>query len=107
MLLMSRPFVAIPSARMLLLHGPASKSPLVEKGFLGAEYSRMIPMIEQDKQSWNKGRAEAMRGAPSKCPKGLDKLSCSSGYIEGAARRAKRPLRVIASPMPSAPRLRR
>jgi hypothetical protein len=25
----------------------------------------------QDKLSWNKGRADAMRGAPSKCPKGL------------------------------------
>jgi hypothetical protein len=32
------------------------------------------PMIEQDKQSWNKGRADAMRGAPSK-PKGLDALA--------------------------------
>jgi hypothetical protein len=29
-------------------------------------------MIKQDKQSWNKGRADAMRGAPSKCPSGLD-----------------------------------
>jgi hypothetical protein len=32
-------------------------------------------MIRQDKLSWNKGRADAMRGAPSKCPKGLDALS--------------------------------
>jgi hypothetical protein len=29
-------------------------------------------MIRQDKLSWNKGRADAMRGAPSKCPKGLE-----------------------------------
>jgi hypothetical protein len=56
------------------------------------------PMIRQDKLSWNKGRADAMRGAPSKCPKGLDALSYASGYIEGQARRAKRPLRVITSP---------
>jgi hypothetical protein len=28
-------------------------------------------MIEQDKQSWKKGRVDAMRGAPSKCPKGV------------------------------------
>jgi hypothetical protein len=39
-----------------------------------------------------------MRGAPSKCPKGLDKLSYASGYIEGQAQRAKRPLRVITPP---------
>ena len=58
-------------------------------------------MIRQDKLSWNKGRADAMRGAPSKCPKGLDKLSYSSGYIEGEAQRAKRPLRVITSPKPT------
>jgi hypothetical protein len=36
-------------------------------------------MIEQDKKSWSKGRADAMRGAPSKCPKG-----------EGKAEHAKR-----------------
>ena len=55
-------------------------------------------MIRQDKLSWNKGRADAMRGAPSKCPKGLDALSYASGYIEGEAQRAKRPLRAISSP---------
>jgi len=32
-------------------------------------------MIRQDKLSWSKGRADAMRGAPSKCPKGLDEAS--------------------------------
>ena len=75
-----------------------SKSPLIKKSFSGAEYrGRIAPMIEQDKQSWNKGRADAMRGAPSKCPSGLDKLSYSSGYIEGEAQRAKRPLRVVSS----------
>ena len=55
-------------------------------------------MIRQDKLSWNQGRADAMRGAPSKCPKGLDALSYASGYIEGEAQRAKRPLRVISGP---------
>ena len=40
-------------------------------------------IVRQDKESWNKGRADAMRGAPSKCPKGLDELAYSSGYIEG------------------------
>jgi hypothetical protein len=57
-------------------------------------------MIKQDKQSWNKGRTDAMRGMPSKCPKSLDPLSYSSGYIEGEAQRAKHPLRVISSPKP-------
>jgi hypothetical protein len=55
-------------------------------------------MIEQDKQSWNKGRADAMRGAPSKCPKSLDALAYASGYVEGQSQRAKRPLRVITTP---------
>ena len=58
-------------------------------------------MIEQDKQSWNKGRVDAMRCAPSKCPKTLDELAYSSGYIEGQAQRAKRPLRVISGPKSS------
>ena len=57
-------------------------------------------MIQQDKQSWNKGRADAMRDAPSKCPKGFDALAYASGYIEGKAQRAKRPLRVITAPKP-------
>jgi len=35
-------------------------------------------MIQQDKQSWDKGRADAMRGVPSKCPKGLDALAYSA-----------------------------
>jgi hypothetical protein len=49
---------------------------LIEKGFSGAEHrGRIAPMIRQDKLSWSKGRAYAMRGAPSKCPKGLDALS--------------------------------
>jgi hypothetical protein len=65
---------------------------------IGAE---LPPMIEQDKQSWNKGRADAMRGAPSKCPKGLDTLSYASGYFEGQAQRAKRRLRVIMAPKAS------
>jgi hypothetical protein len=58
-------------------------------------------MIKQDKNSWNKGRADAMRGLPSKCPKGLDDLAYSRGYIEGEAQRAKRPLRVITSSKPT------
>ena len=57
-------------------------------------------MSEQDKQSWNKGRADAVRGMPSKCPTGLDPLAYASGYIEGKAQRAKHPLRVISSPNP-------
>jgi hypothetical protein len=58
-------------------------------------------MVRQDKLSWSKGRADAIRGAPSKCPRGLDALSYASGYIEGQAQRAKRPLRVITSPKAS------
>ena len=38
-----------------------------------------------------------MRGEPSKCPVGLDELAYSSGYIEGEAQRAKRPLRAVTS----------
>ena len=37
------------------------------------------------------------RGAPSRCPKGLDALAYASGYIEGKAPRAKRPLRLSES----------
>jgi hypothetical protein len=58
-------------------------------------------MIQQDKKSWNKGRADAMRGAPSKCPKGLDTWAYASGYIEGQPQWPKRPLRVITSPKAS------
>jgi hypothetical protein len=50
----------------------------------------------QDKLSWNKGRADAMRGAPSNWPKGLDELAYSNGYIEGEVQRAKHPLHVNA-----------
>jgi hypothetical protein len=65
---------------------------LIDKRFSGAEYmGRIAPMIEQDKKSWNKGRADAMRGAASKCPPGLDKLAYSSGYIEGEAQREASP----------------
>jgi hypothetical protein len=53
-------------------------------------------MIKQDKQSRNKGRADAMRGAPSNWPKGLDELAYSNGYIEGEVQRAKHPLHVNA-----------
>jgi hypothetical protein len=63
-------------------------------------WGQNLPMIKQDKKSWNKGRIDAMRGMPSKCPKSLDPLAYSSGYIEGEAQRAKRPLRVISSPKP-------
>jgi hypothetical protein len=49
-------------------------------------------MIRQDVKSWNKGRADAICGLPSKCPKGLDALSYSSGYIEGKAQLEKYPL---------------
>ncbi len=86
-----------PPSQMRLIR--AIESSLIDKGFSGAEYrGRIVPMIEQDKKSWSKGRADAMRGAASKCPPGLDKLAYSIGYIEGKAQRAKRPLRVITSP---------
>jgi hypothetical protein len=42
-------------------------------------------MIRQDRKSWEKGRADAARGTPSKCPKGFDELAYASGYIEGNA----------------------
>jgi len=48
-------------------------------------------MIRQDQKSWDKGRADAARGAASMCPKGLDQLAYVSGYLEGKAERAKRP----------------
>jgi hypothetical protein len=48
-------------------------------------------MIHQDKQSWNTGRADAMRGWPSKRPKGVNPLAYASGYIEGKAQRIKPP----------------
>jgi len=40
-------------------------------------------MIKRDQQSWNMGRAHAMRGMPSKCPKRFDELAYSSGYHRG------------------------
>jgi hypothetical protein len=55
-------------------------------------------MIRQDRKSWEKGRADGARGAPSKCPKGYDDLAYASGYVEGKAEYAKRPrLRVVTS----------
>ena len=48
-------------------------------------------MIQQDEKSWNMGRADASHGAPSKCPKGLDRLAYASGYIEGQVQRVKAP----------------
>jgi len=57
-------------------------------------------IVRQGKQSWHQGRADAMRGAPSKFPPGLDDLAYSSGYIEGEAQRAKHPLRPCASSRP-------
>ena len=47
------------------------KSPLIEKGFSCAEYrGKIATMLRQDQQSWNKGRADAMRGMSAKCPCG-------------------------------------
>jgi hypothetical protein len=57
---------------------------------LGAE-----SMSQMDKKSWAKGRADAMRGAPLKCPKSLDPLAYTSGYVEGQAHQAEHPLHVI------------
>jgi hypothetical protein len=42
-------------------------------------------MIEQDKQSWNRGRANAMLGNPSKWPRGLDALVLCDGRGGGVA----------------------
>jgi hypothetical protein len=41
-------------------------------------------MISRGERSWNRGRADGMRGVPAKCPKVMDALSYASGYIEGA-----------------------
>jgi hypothetical protein len=54
-------------------------------------------MNEQSKHSWDKGYADAMSGAASKCPGGLDELAYSSGYIAGEAQGAKRRQRVVTS----------
>jgi hypothetical protein len=43
-------------------------------------------MVQQDKQSWNKSRADAMQPWASMCPKGLDAPAYASGYIEGFSR---------------------
>jgi hypothetical protein len=59
-------------------------------------------MIRQDQKSWEKGRADGVRGAASKCPKGLDQLAYTSGYVEGKADRAKRHHpRVVTSSKPT------
>jgi hypothetical protein len=58
----------------------------------------MASMIDQSKQSWDKGNADAMRGARPNCPQGLDELAYSSGYIAGETQRARRPPRAIAFP---------
>jgi hypothetical protein len=46
-------------------------------------------MTEHGKLSWEQGRSDAMREAPSNCPEGLDELAYSSGYFSGKAQREK------------------
>jgi hypothetical protein len=58
-------------------------------------------MIRQDKRSWDKGRLDAVHGRPHQCPDDCDALSYASGYIEGKAQRADRPLRVVSEPKPA------
>jgi len=45
-------------------------------------------MIEQDKQSWNRGRANAMLGNPSKWPRGRRTVLCDGRGGGVAARGA-------------------
>jgi hypothetical protein len=47
--------------------------------------------MRQNKQSWNKGRADALTGKPARCASGLDRLPYQSGYVEGRARRQVKP----------------
>jgi hypothetical protein len=49
-------------------------------------------MISRHERSWNRGRADAMRGLPSRCPKTMDAPSYAIGYIEGKAQPEKYPL---------------
>jgi hypothetical protein len=52
-------------------------------------------MISQDERTWNRGRADGMRGVPAKCPKGMNALSYANGYIDGKAQRAKYTTRAV------------
>jgi hypothetical protein len=49
-------------------------------------------MISRDERTWNRGRADGMRGVPAKCPKGMNALSYANGYIAGKAPPEKYPL---------------
>jgi hypothetical protein len=49
-------------------------------------------MISRHERSWNRGRADGMRGVPAKCPKGMNALSYANGHIEGKAQPEKHPL---------------
>jgi hypothetical protein len=40
-------------------------------------------MISRHERSWNRGRADAMRGLLSRCPRSMDALSYANGYMEG------------------------
>jgi hypothetical protein len=52
-------------------------------------------MINRDERSWNRGRADGVRGVPAKCPKVMDALSYASGYIEGKRALAKYTIRAV------------
>jgi hypothetical protein len=52
-------------------------------------------MISRDERSWNRGRADGMRGVPAKCPKSMDAPSYANGYIEGKRALAKYTIRAV------------
>jgi hypothetical protein len=52
-------------------------------------------MISRHERSWNRGRADGMRGLPAKCPKVMDAPSYANGYMEGKAKRKKYTTRAV------------
>ena len=59
-----------------------------------------MKIIRQDQKSWDRGKAAALCGLPSKCPEGVNSQSYILGYVmglfenetaRGNAVRAKRP----------------
>jgi hypothetical protein len=52
-------------------------------------------MISRDERSWNRGRADGMRGVPPNCPNVMDAPSYANGYIEGKRVLAKYTIRAV------------